>query len=226
MPSVVIDRRLPDVDEQHVVAIERRVIVGVDWRAFRSDWQIDGWAEAFGHLRILDDFMNLVAHEVRHGAVGVLIDGDPLVSRQQGMRHAALFPALFQPSTTLLRRFLMRKLRGQGKSRHGGEGVSGLLAPFGVPVQKSGLLVRRQRSVARRRSVVRHALEDRQVPRLGGDDGDGLNAGRAGPDDADPQAGEVDLLRAAKSRCGTTRPRIPPARETAAETASRGCRSP
>ena len=51
-----------------------------------------------------------------------------------------------------------------------------------------------QERIAGRYSVVRRALEDEEVLRLLGDERDRLNCRRAGADDADALAGEVDLL--------------------------------
>ena len=63
-----------------------------------------------------------------------------------------------------------------------------------------GLVFRQEPAVARGEAVVRRALEDGEVIGLRGDRRRGLDAARAGADEPDALAGEVDAI--ARPRCG------------------------
>ena len=75
-----------------------------------------------------------------------------------------------------------------------GDGVTRPLAHLRVAGLVGRLGIGIHRSVLRRNAVVGRALEDDELIGLPGDLRDRLDAGRAGADDGDPLAGEVDAL--------------------------------
>ena len=193
MPSALYlgDRRGPDIDEVDVGSVERLEVASVEARALGGVRERPR-RQAFGNLGVGDDLADLLAEELARQLVRLRIDED-VVELGHDTEQRPLVPTLAKTASAL-----------DGVGRQGA-----LLADVDhdADVRRPGLLavvlvarlagrnsVRVEGTVVRRRGVRRGPLEHGQPGGLLGNDRDRLDPGRAGADDGDPLAADVDGL--------------------------------
>src|SRR5665213_3178172 len=98
--SARVDRGGANIDEGHVLAVEGRVVVGVDAEALGPE-RIGPGRQPLGDLRIPDDRGDLFGHEFHGGVVGRLVDGD--VGEGPAHAEAAARPAVLIDPPAILR---------------------------------------------------------------------------------------------------------------------------
>jgi hypothetical protein len=107
------DRRLAQVDQRHIVAVERLEVVVVGADSLRSDRMV-GRDQPVGDLWIVDDCANLLLPEGAGGVVGCHVEH--LVGKGLAEQHAAQLPTRFVRFSAFLlghveRRQWMRLMR-------------------------------------------------------------------------------------------------------------------
>ena len=183
-----LDRRLLEVHEFDVVAVVDAVVAGIDADALRAE-RVVVRAERLGDLRVLDDRADLLANELRDRVVRRLVDHQ-VVERMDEV-DAALAP----PPLVLAPPFFLADLaRALGAELVEGSDLARARPVLGVAVLPRLLGLGLERLVPRRDREVGGALEHDEACGLARDRGDGLDAGRAGADHADPEPAEVDAL--------------------------------
>ena len=185
------DRFLAQVDEPDVRQVEGLEVAGVETRPLGTE-VVATRAQRLGGLRVVHRRADLLPDHLGHDVVGGRVHA--LVGEDvEDAEQLALLPGRLEP----LAADLLASGAGEDVGRLDGHPAA--RPPGGVPVGVAVLVqllqrLGRGRAVVRRDGEVRGALEDRELARLEGDERDGLDAGRAGADDRDPLAGEVDAL--------------------------------
>ena len=197
-PAPVLDARIGDGDERvsaqvdqfDAVEVERLVVVRIEAHALRED-RVGRRTERLGHLGVVDDRTDLVAHELTRPLVGDRVHdqvGDAGAEPEQAFgirgleRRVALVVTQHRPG-----------LGGLGQ-RNTGAGPTGLFSVGLVAAHHLVDPLGGERTVAGRQREVRRPLVHRHRRGLLRDQRDRLDARRAGTDHGDPLAGEVDAL--------------------------------
>ena len=181
-----------DVDQRDVVAVEGLEIIDVEADALGAD-RIGGRLQQLCDLRILHDLADLLAHILGRGVVRRLVERKVVVGGHEV--QAALLPfGRRRPCWRSSGVSSSAPLVGSAADNAVARFLARLPAQLRIVVFPGLLVLRRQVVVARRKRVVRRALEHGQVLRLRRDHRDRLDRRRAGADDADAQAGEVHAL--------------------------------
>jgi hypothetical protein len=146
--------------------------------------------ELLGGHGVVDPLLDLLAHPLGDGVVGFPVLQDVVVVTQPQAEAAAVIP-LLKHALALLRRVLL----GFFSDRLvvvAREVVADPLPYLVVVLLVPPLVLGVERMVAERERIVGGALEDGEVIRLPGELRGDLYAGRAGTDEPDALAGEVD----------------------------------
>ncbi len=186
-----LDRADPEVDETDIRSVERLEVVGVEARPLRTE-RVGRRAQRLGRVGIVDDRADLVADELgpqivrgfRRAQVGELA---------AGCEQLALRPRLLESSEPLVVRHGEDALRRHRHRHTDARPTRGLVVGVPVGFERRPLLVG-DRTVAGRHRVVGRPLEHRELIGLRRDVRDRLDRRRAGADDRDALAGEVDAL--------------------------------
>ena len=201
-----LDRLPAKIDEAHVGSVERLVVAGVDAQPLRADG-IRRRAQRLGRLRVVDDAADLVAHELGEQFVGRSV-AEMVCVRAEDLHDPTVLPRLVVRGAALL------VGDGRGADRRCGSGTPA--CDHFAASRYSPRFVRNRSSLASgigavvggHREVGR-ALEDGELRGLSGDDRDGLDRRRAGADDGDALAREVDaLVRPAAGEVHVARERV------------------
>ena len=180
---------LADVDQGDVGPVEGLVVADVDAQPLAADGVLG--RQQLGDLRVAHALADLVAHELCRRLVGLLVDHQVVVGAEEP--EPAVLPAPLELALALLGRGLQRRLVGVVEV-DAGHGLLGARPQRRIVGLDGAHVLRVQRRVVRRDGVVGRALEHGEVRGLLGDDRDRLHGGRAGADDRDALAGEVDAL--------------------------------
>ena len=183
-----LDRRLLHADEPDVVAVVGLVVVRVDAHSLGGE-RILARTEQLGRFRVVDALADLAADELGRDLVRLRVREQVRVGRVE--EEAADAVARLELLQALLRRRLEQALLAREPrvptARLALEPAVLLVACLALTN-----LVGRERAVPRRDAVSGSALEDRHLRCLLGDDRQRLDGRRAGADDPDPLAPEVD----------------------------------
>ena len=188
---------LPQVDQAHVGAVVRIVVVRVHADALGADG-VGRWAERLRRCRVVDDGPDSGADEVGDPAVGCLVAHQ--VANAGHEVGAAPGPVRLANPVYL---FLGCRLRrGQGRFAVAGNGFQvpgahGEAEPLVRPVLRvAGLEFAHEAWVERRvhggDAEIGRALKDRQLGGFVGNDRNRLDAGGTSAKNTDPSAAEVD----------------------------------
>jgi hypothetical protein len=189
----------------HVRPVVGLVVAGVQARALGADRVLG--AEVVGDVLVLDDLVDLAVDPPLGRVVGLLA-GRQVDEGGEQVDQAAALPRGLEDRIPLGVGDFQRR-PGRGGDRHAGPGLALRLPVRRIVGLAVGDLRRTQPPIACGQRVRRGALEDGQVVGLLGDDRDGLDAGRAGTDDADPLPGQVDaLMRPVRGQIGRASERL------------------
>ena len=185
------DRLLTQVDEPDVRQVVGLEVAGIEARPLGTEVVVLR-AERLGGLGILHDRADLLADHLGHDVVGrrvhALVGEDVENAEQLALRPGRLEALPADRLAGADAEDVGRLERNPSPGPPGGMPVPvAVLAQLLQPVGRGGAVVRRD-------GEVRGALEDRELAGLAGDERDGLDARRAGADDRDPLAREVDAL--------------------------------
>ena len=147
--------------------------------------------ELAAHLGIIDEVGDLGPDKVRRCVVRSLVEQNIII--REGEPEPESMVRRFVGRIALVLGHLEGRLPVRDESESTRR-VSRCGPSVGVACLDSCILVVVDGRVARRHAEVRAALEDGQVRCLLSDDRDHLHPRRAGADDADPLAGEVDWI--------------------------------
>ena len=182
--------RAAQVHKGDVRAVERLEVAAVHADALGADG-IAARGQGVGGGRVVDQLADAGADEGGSRFVRRLVDGQVVVGGHEV--DAAALPARHVLLLAFLRRHVQRGLVAEVIDR-AGAGVARPGPALRILLLPCRLVLLRHWSIAGGQAEVGGALEDVQRARLGGDDGDGLDAGRARADHADALAGEVHAL--------------------------------
>ncbi len=183
------DRCGPQIDERHVVAVERLVVAGVQAGPL-ARVRVVGRAQQLSDRGVGHDAPYLAPKELRGGVVGLLRDLNVGERIRNRIEVADLVGVLVH--TFPLIGVDLEGRTGRRQSRDAERGGSCELPQFVVGRLDWFDVYGFQRPVERRRRIDRCPLEDGQGGGLLGDQRDRLQTGGAGADDADAQTREVD----------------------------------
>ncbi len=177
------------VDQPHMGQVEGLVVVRVEAGTFGAVVVVLG-AERLGRLGVLHDRADLGSQELAERLVGRRVQDQ--VGKHGGDQVTGL------PHLLVLREALvLRNLEGAGlheRHRNAQHGPPRRLPVVGGAAAVGVELLLRHGTVLGRAREVRRPLEDRELRRLAGDEGDGLDARGAGPDHSYSLAREVDAF--------------------------------
>ena len=171
---------------RQVVGLE---VIGIDTEPLAAEYVLR--AQQFGGRGILDDAADLLPCEFGDGVVSRLFEQEVAIGAEKGKSAALPRRLILLPA--LLRARLQRRL-GIEREIETGRTCARLRTQFRIMRLGFLQIFCRQRLVPRRHRPGRGALEHGELRCLLRDNRYRLNRGRAGADDANAQAGEVDAL--------------------------------
>ena len=181
------------VDQRDVVAVERLVVAGVDAQPLACRWGSPAARAARRPPGRATISRILRAHELGGGVVGLLSSSRSVKAPRNARPPCCQRSSYSRSRSSGVTSSAETSLRSDDRSRRAD------LARLRAGTRRSR--PSRSRSYSGSSGAlcagtreVRRALEDVQVRGLLGDDRDRLDRRRAGADDADPLAGEVDAL--------------------------------
>ncbi len=191
-----LDRRLVDIDERDVVAVEGVVIAGIDAHPLGAE-RIILRRQLLRDIGIAHDRLDLAAEEGFGRVVRLLVDQKVGIGEAEA--QAAMGPARLIFALPLLMGHVECRALVAGHHETHARFPCGF-AERGIVGLDRALIGRVERRVMSRNAEIGRALEDVEMGRLGRDMRDRLDRRRAGADDGDLLAGEIDALMRPEAR--------------------------